>query len=399
MLTLGLTGCSPKPEAIQPEEPPGSLVVSAGDAAIFTINPQGTDRFDLVEERSGRVVIQPTWSPLGDRIVWTEVDHMSERPEASIVISGPGGEELRRVDASVAPFYYHWDPSGRAVAFLASGPGGTVDLGVVDQDLSMLGKAQPFYFAWSPDGHTLLTHTDLEEVALLPIDGGAPTILEETPARFQAPQWSDSGDHVIYAIGSPPSTGGIRAGAMQTNSNSQEIVVATPQGEIVQTITGFVGVATFELSPDGTRVAHSDTLDRAAFNFGPLIVTDLASGKSTTVSSDAVLAFQWSPTGDSLLYLGSEEGIDHPSFRWAVWDGETSTKYGRVAPTVTFATDYLPFWDQYSRSHHLWSPDGSAFVYSGTDTQGDPAVWVQMVGDGSEPRRVATGDVAFWSPK
>lgn len=322
---------------------------------------------------------------------------MSERPTASIVTAGRGGEDYRSVTAPLAPFYYYWDPLGRAVAFLGSAPGGNVDLGVLNEEPNMLGRGQPFYFAWSPDGTDLLTHTDLDTVALLPIDGTARTVLERTDARFQAPQWSADGEYLIYATGSPPPSGGTRVGAMQTNA--QEIVVATPQGEIVQRIDTFAGVATFELSPDGTRVAHSDTLDRTTFNFGPLIVTDLASGDSTTVSSEAVLAFQWSPTGDSLLYLTSEPGIDHPGFRWATWDGETSTEYVRVTPTAVFATAYLPFWDQYARSHTLWSPDGSAFVYSGLDDQGESTIWVQRVGEEFEPRRVAAGDVAFWSPK
>ncbi len=132
----------------------------------------------------------------------------------------------------------------------------------------------------------------------------------------------------------------------------------------------FVGVATFELSPDGTRIAHSDTLDRTTFNFGPLIVTDVESDRPTTVSQDPVLAYQWSPNGESLLYLTTVSGADHPGFRWAVWNGENSRFFQPVTLTTTFATSYLPFWDQYSRSHRLWAPDGSAFAYSALTPKG-----------------------------
>ena len=340
---------------------------------------------------------QPTWSPEGDRMVWTEVDYTSELPEASIVIAPLDGDARRQVSAPSPPFYYFWDPLGKTVAYLASNPDGRVDLGILDDDVRPLEKAQPFYFAWSPDGDTLLTHTDVDSVALLPIDGTARTILETTGARFQAPQWSDDGQYLVYATGSPPPTGGVRALAQQTDQ--QGIVVATREGEVLQRIATYTGVATFELSPDGTSLAHSDTLDRTTLNFGPLVVTDLDSGNATTVTGDSVLAYQWSPTGDALLYLATEEGIDRPAFRWEVWDGTTSVPYGRVDPTSVFATAYLPFWDQYSRSHSLWAPDGSAFVYSSTDEQGEPAIWVQRVGGDLEPTRVADGDVAFWSPK
>ena len=200
---------------------------------------------------------------------------------------------------------------------------------------------------------------------------------------------------LIYAVGSPPETGGVRVGLAQING--QEIVVADPEGTVLHLVTAFVGVATFDLSPDGHQLAHSVTLDRDTFNFGPLTVTDLDSGEEETVSEQPVLAYQWSPAGDRLLYLATEESIDHPTFRWFVWDGESSTRYAPVTPTTIFATAYLPFWDQYARSHTLWAPDGSAFAYTGLNQEGDPTVWVQPIGD-SDPEPITTGDVAFWSP-
>ncbi len=321
---------------------------------------------------------------------------MSEVPEVSIVRSGPGGERIERTPSPVAPFYYYWSPTGDQVAFLAGGPGGRVDLGLLGGDVSLLGSGQPFYFAWAPSGERLLIHTDQDTVALLAIDG-ATTTLEGTNARFQAPQWTADGTRLVYAAGTPPATDGIRVGAFQTNG--QEIVVTDTDGNVLHRIGPFAGVATFELNPDGRRIAHSDTLDRSSFNFGPLLVTDLDSGESTSVSQEPVLAFQWSPTGDSLLYLATEGGVDHPAFRWAVWDGKSSTEYALTTPTTSFASSYLPFWDQYSRSHTLWAPDGSAFAYSGPDESGDPAVWVQVINPDRVPENVAAGDVVFWSPK
>ncbi len=376
-------------------DPGGMLVVGHDDASIFTINPDGTDRTDLVEARPGLAAIQPTWSPDGDRLVWTEVDHMSEVPEISVVSSGPRREELERVTASVAPFYYFWSPTAARVAFLAGGPGGNVDLGILDGDVRIIDEAQPYYFVWSPDGETLLTHTDSDTIALLE-PGGATTTLEQTEALFQAPQWATDGTRLVYATGTPPATGGVRTGAFQ--SNGQEIVIADTDGAILKGFGAFSGVATFELSPDGMQIAHSATLERTAFNFGPLVVTDVESGEATTVSQEPVMAFQWSPSGATLLYLASEDGVDHPTFRWAVWDGASSHMYARVNPTTAFATSYLPFWDQYSRSHTLWAPDGSAFAYSGIAETGDSTIWVQRVGGEADPEAVASGDVVFWSP-
>ena len=374
---------------------PGRLVASRMDTSIFVIQPDGSDRIDLVVEQPGLAATQPTWSPDASRLVWTEVDHMSELPQASIVRSDGRGQDFDRTPSPIAPFYYYWSPTGDRFAFLAGGPNGTVELGVLNGEVSRLGGAQPFYFAWSPDGGTLLTHIDLETVGFLTPDGAA-TTLEETQALFQAPQWSADGTRLVYASGTPPPTGGIRTGAFQTNG--QDIVVADTNGAILHRVGPFAGVATFELNPDGNLLAHSATVDRNSFNFAPLIVTDLESGEPTTVSLEFVLAYQWSPTGDSLLYLAVEDGVDHPAFRWAVWDGEDTTAFAPVTLTTSFASRYLPFWDQYSRSHTLWAPDGSAFAYSGLDDQGEEAIWVQVIGEPG-PRNVASGDVVFWSPK
>jgi Tol biopolymer transport system component len=370
------------------------LVVSRADTSIFTIKPDGSDQTDLVAERPGLAVAQPTWSPDAGRLVWTEVDHMSEVPETFIATSGPQGEDLERLESPIAPFYFSWSPTGEQIAFLGGGPGGRVDLGLMDGEVRFLGSSQPYYFAWAPTGDTLVTHTNLDTVALLTTDGTA-TTLERTDARFQAPQWSADGTRLVYATGTPPAPGGVRTGAFQ--SNGQQIVITDPAGNVLHNLEPFSGVATFELSPDGSQIAHSVTLDRTTFNFGPLVVTDLESGDETTVSQSPVLAFQWSPTGEDLLYLGSEGGIDHPTFRWVVWDGTESTEYAGVVPTAGFATSYLPFWDQYARSHTLWAPNGSAFAYSGLNEADEPTIWVQRLG-ATEPDEVVAGDVVFWSP-
>ncbi len=183
---------------------------------------------------------------------------------------------------------------------------------------------------------------------------------------------------------------------MQTED--QQIVLTGPDGAIVRRIESFRGSATFDLSPDGERLAYSITPERRTYNFGPLKVMDLTDGSVETVSSDPVLAYQWSPAGDHLLVLQAIAAADHPAFRWLVWDGSGSRLYATVTPTTSFANSYLPFWDQYSHSHRLWAPDGSAFAYAAIDENGRPSVWVQPL-DADEPVRVASGDIVFWSPR
>jgi hypothetical protein len=60
--------------------------------------------------------------------------------------------------------------------------------------------------------------------------------------------------------------------------------------------------------------------------------------------------------------------------------------------------EYLPFADQYNRSHTWWAPDSSAFVFSGSidDRSG---IWVDVIDDDLGPALVAAGSIAFWSPR
>ena len=82
-----------------------------------------------------------------------------------------------------------------------------------------------------------------------------------------------------------------------------------------------------------------------------------------------------------------------------VWDGEDVIRFARVRPTATFVREYLPFFDQYSRSLTLWSPQGDAFTYAGRNDDGDTGIWVQPVEADRPAVRVSDGQFASWSPR
>lgn len=175
-----------------------------------------------------------------------------------------------------------------------------------------------------------------------------------------------------------------------------------------------LGIA-FVLHPDGRRIAALSTTPAAPddditavpvvqsrLNELPgneLVVVDLETGEVEPVADVRAVAWYWSPTGDHLLFATLEqEGTDQFFFRWNVWDGNEVTELDRFLPSATLLSDYLPFFDQYDRSIDVWAPDGSAFVYVGTDERGDSGVWVQTLEPGSEPVLVGPGVFAVWSP-
>ena len=69
----------------------------------------------------------------------------------------------------------------------------------------------------------------------------------------------------------------------------------------------------------------------------------------------------------------------------------------------------LAFFDQYSRSHSPWAPDGSALVVSGTQQYlserrngsgaGGARVYVAETADGGGLHDIAGGGIAVWSTR
>jgi TolB protein len=88
------------------------------------------------------------------------------------------------------------------------------------------------------------------------------------------------------------------------------------------------------------------------------------------VIEDNVLAYFWAPNGKKLAYVTpSERG---GSLRWLVLEVDT----GKRLPLVDFLPSrdqmtMLEFYDQYSHSHSVWSPDSRYLVFSGRVEEGE----------------------------
>ena len=129
-----------------------------------------------------------------------------------------------------------------------------------------------------------------------------------------------------------------------------------------------------------------------------LAVMDLVTGEVTLVTAEPVAAFFWSPSGDRLLYLAAEETLRGTLTRWWTWDDDGTVRLDAFAPSLEFARDYLPFFDQFARVSTPWSPDGSQFVYAGMNQDGEAGIWVQSADGAIPPILIADGVYAIWSP-
>lgn len=348
----------------------GRLVVTRSDGAVALLDPE-VEEEELVSDGAdaGGFPIQPTPSHDGTTLVWTQL----VGADASIGVHTSSG--VRAIDAPFLPFFYAFSPDGGRVAMLGNDPeGGQVALAMLDLEtevVELIDRGAPYYISWRPDGEALAAHIGLELLTLVDLSGMR-TPVPVTAGLYQAPAWAPDGEIVTATL-----EGGVTAGGGATvalGPTPGELVVVDPGGSEVQTLADVADMVAFQLSPDGDRLAFVEgTL--ANLSHGPLQVVPLAEGEAVTIDEDPVVAFEWSPQGDRILFLGLDEEVG--TVVPHVWDGAEVTEYPGYAPTATYLSEYLPFWNQYSRTLTQWAPDGSAFAYAEAAEGGEGTVWIQ----------------------
>ena len=374
------------------------LLVTGSDGEVTVIRPDGTP----VRKLRGPVgpdhpSLQPTWAPFSAdgrrRVAWTE---LGDDGAFRIALGDVDTGEIAGYPSPVAPFYYYWSPDATLLAFLGQNAFSPLEMGVLDHrrgSVEIIASGQPFYFDWRPDSQGIFTHVG-EALAMLTLTGEAWSS-EEVPIRaglFQAPAWH-SEDRVL--IVTPMSQGSVQVSlgapgrAQDDGQSPQRLIISDLGTGSVLTLAELEGPAIFEPDPSGKRVAVYDVS-------GPLRVWNIADGEEVVVTESEVAAFEWSPVGGRLLFM--EVDREARALTPRVWDGEDTVVFPSFLPSRVWLVQYLPFWDQYSRSLTLWSPAGDAFTYPGVSTRnGEDHIFVQHL-DESLPVMVGEGVFASWSP-
>lgn len=425
-LALGeaLRGPGPRPGPDPAEPTPGAsraTVVASGDR-IALIAPDGG--LSIVD-RSGALIRRlpgdatafrfPAFSPDGDSLA-----AIGASPDSSSVVVFDVQPGLADGDAQAGSsrtvfsspdrgvIYLSWAPGSRQIGFLTGGPEAlALRVGPADgaRDAEIVLEGQPLYWDWL-DASSLLVHGGgtgagafVEE---LPIDGSAPVERATLPGIFQAPAVSADGRHVAFVVGRPGVAG--------------SLVVAERDGSS-RTALVEVRAAAFGWNPARAELAFIDGGGAAGPSLGPLRIGDAASGAIRTVLDAAVAAFFWSPDGASIAALTLEPadggniasatgsgGADRaaiPGFhvRLVVVDAVNGAAGVEriVALSELFEQQLLPFFDQYAKSHRLWSADSRAVVLPLVDAEGAAHLTVIPI-DGGPEVDVGPGVLGFWSP-
>ena len=259
----------------------------------------------------------------------------------------------------------------------------------------------PLYFDWRSTGDRLVFHTSgsdpqsTERVGLLSVtetNQQVDKVLSSGRTPFKTPCWSPDGKHLAYIAN------------YHAESN---IVVADANGDHVRSIVSLpVGDNSLVWSPDSRHLAYATTVVPHDPTFHGIKLVDIQDASSRDLTQDDVAAYFFSPDARYLAYIGVPS--EKPYYVWKVVNlkNNETRDLGRFLSTQEESVAYR-FFEQLALSHSIWSTNSNAIVFAGVrllvepsaelQNTPPPSVWVVPI-DGSSPRQVDAGVVAFYSP-
>ena len=378
---------------------------------IVSLGPDGSSERQLTDAQQRFQF--PAWSPDGLSVAAVGIDRTGS---GLFVLSdeeeGETAPEPLYADRRNGPFYLYWSPDSTQVSFLANHPDG-LGLHLVQADGSaasrLLTVGGPLYWQWTADSNRMLIHSgfagESSRLELIETDGDGTGDMLAAPGFFQAPGISADGRYLAYA-------------EEISGANSRLVIVDT-QSDAVE-LQRHAGLVAMAWSPTANQLAFTNGTEPDDGNFiGPLRLMDAATGEVRVLSQEPIVAFFWSPDGRYLAAMSiarSGEGDINalankpiaskprqqqnlPRLRLLVFD--VTTDEGRLlfdfVPTVTFVSQFLPFFDQYALSHRLWSPNSDALVLPMVEN-GRNQIFIININTGQK-RFLANGLMPFWSPR
>jgi TolB protein len=382
---------------------------------LATVDPAGENGRTLTE--SNTRFRFPAWSPDGR---WVAAIGANRQGAGVYVLPDAVADDEpapRYFSAQETPIYLYWAPDGDAVSFIANDEAEGLALYLAPAgggESRKIATGSPFYWDWLGDGRRVLAHSGAaDEAAWLAVLGMSDEGDEASlgaPGFFQSPAISDNGRYWAYATSAENGLSWITVRDTETEEEARQ---------------RHAGVVAMSWRPGHDQLAVISGQPQSDNFYGPLRLLDAATGEQRLLTRNLVLAFFWSPDGRYLAYISipgqsddlvaeagertrrgktavsrpqpAQNGFAHRfSLRLIDVAGGGDRLLGPIRPTFSFLSQFLPFFDQYARSHRLWSPDSTALVLP-QRLEGENQIMVFSV-DGEDARSIAEGDMPFWSP-
>lgn len=405
MIVLTLLGgwIANRPTASRAQDPTsGSIAYIGPDSNVYLYDVATDSHTPITTDGDGRsrAYLWPTWSSDG-RLAFFGVSGQAADPfDHALFVRATDGTIQRAyaLDGEIFTYAY-WAPADcpstpacRELAVLYTTADGLAVRIVTDAETLTVREVSaggPHYWDWSPDGRTMFWARFGTNLETFDTATDAVAALAIAPGLQRAVDWSPTDDRLLtVAIGTD------RRGALTILGADDPIILAS----------GFTGPVSFEWSPRGDQVAF---LDESSYT---LAVVGTSGNKPPTTIDSNVVAFWWSPDGTQIAYLflttsggqsakGPLPQADLTTLRWYVYDVSTNTRtaYDAFFPSQQMVY-YLNFFDQFSRSHRLWSPDGRYIVYSELAADGGDSIRLIDTTDPSQPAAtIAEGSLGIFS--
>lgn len=349
----------------------------SGELAILSLDANIL-RYDLATNTATAVTTDgdavtrgynwPTWSTDGRLAYFGYSTVAGDAYGLAVFVQEQDGTVRRALTSDVDIFTYaYWSPADclvgvdcRDLALLYTAGNGQLALRNIRDDagkfsVSEISSGGPHYWDWSPDGQQMFWARYGQELSLYSAQTGEiTTILEREQGFGRAVDWSPIDDRLLSAI--------------RGISGTQLAILDGDATTIID--SGFRAGVSAAWSPDGAQIAYLNEQS------GTLAVIASAATTAPITLDDTVLAFWWSPDATKLAYIqlifegddgpvaGRVRQTDEASLLWKVYDMDSGTT--TIGPDF-LPTDsmiyYLNFFDQFSRSHRLWSPDSRFITY------------------------------------
>lgn len=366
---------------------PGRLLVAESEQQIVVLDEQLRPIFEVDTGAEG-VARQANWAPDGSAIAWSHYDGSTFAVRVATLDEEGTSEYL----VNTLPFYLYWRPDSQAIAALGpTGDGSQTALTTIDLASGAVTAhhgTRSFYIAWSPDGTQLVTHLDAEYLELYDLEARTRHPVTTTGGQWEAAQFTPDGSGIVFIRPADSSSvGGAGMLSTQTITNDELVVMDVESGDI-EVLAAGVNMTGFSISPDGSKIGFNLHPD---LDGGVMTVLDFATGEPiATTPISALENWQWSPDSQRILLMAMD--LEDVVMTFRVWTAGDVTEYTTARPTAIFYNRYYVFWGQYDRSHSVWAPDSSGFVFS-ANAEGVNGIYYQAL-DADLPVRVGDGVVA-----